>query len=178
MTNALAYFCVRDEEKTLNGSNVSPAASAPSSNAATTNASSSPSTDVETWCQFHQTFFCHNWRILIGSFVPCLSSLVYCLRVGRILAKWSTFQLLHSRFGSWQTLTRLERPSRDKHSSLLRTLVNYWRKKFYKTGFRPASLKPWSSVLGARPSWPSETAKVIPSPTSAQYLWKDDHRGV
>ncbi len=30
--------------------------------------------------------------------------------------------------------TRLERPVRDKHSWLLRTFVNYGRKKFYKIG--------------------------------------------
>jgi hypothetical protein len=32
--------------------------------------------------------------------------------------------------------TRLERLARDKHSSLLRTLINYGRKKFYNIGPR------------------------------------------
>jgi hypothetical protein len=33
---------------------------------------------------------------------------------------------------SYKQWTRLERPARDKHFSLLRKFVNYGRKKFYK----------------------------------------------
>jgi hypothetical protein len=36
---------------------------------------------------------------------------------------------------------RLERPGRDKYSSLLRTLVNYGRKKFYQIGSSGLSFK-------------------------------------
>ncbi len=51
--------------------------------------------------------------------------------------KWSTFQVLHSRFGSYpQTWDWLERRDRGKHSSLLRKSVNYGRKRFYSTGHR------------------------------------------
>ncbi len=41
--------------------------------------------------------------------------------------------------------TKLEKLAMDKHSSLLRTFVNYVRKKFYKIGPR------W--VPSTRPSW-------------------------
>jgi hypothetical protein len=36
--------------------------------------------------------------------------------------------------GTANVRTRLERLSRDKHSSLLRSLANYDRKKFYNIG--------------------------------------------
>ncbi len=45
---------------------------------------------------------------------------------------WLAPGLIHKHY------TRLERPARDKHSSLVQTFVNYGRKKFYKVG--PLSL--------------------------------------
>ncbi len=47
--------------------------------------------------------------------------------------------MLYSRVRSWpypQTKTKLERPTREKHSSLIWKTVNYDSKKFYNTGPR------------------------------------------
>ncbi len=36
---------------------------------------------------------------------------------------------------------RLERPARDKHSSILQTFINYGRKKFYNAGSGACTIK-------------------------------------
>ncbi len=51
--------------------------------------------------------------------------------LGQSLPKWSTFQVLHSRVGSWPYAQRL---SRMKHFSLLQKIVNYNLKMFYNIG--------------------------------------------
>ncbi len=43
--------------------------------------------------------------------------------------------------------TRLERLNRNKHSSLLRTFVNYGRKKFYNIGCRGLHYKKFAIVI-------------------------------
>jgi hypothetical protein len=45
--------------------------------------------------------------------------------------KTGTYQVFHSRVGSW---TKLEKLSTDKHSSLLQIFVNYGHKIFDKIG--------------------------------------------
>jgi hypothetical protein len=53
------------------------------------------------------------------------------------LPKGSTFLVLNSRVGSGLTrhnYTLSERFAKDKYSNLLRSYVNYGRKKFYNTG--------------------------------------------
>ncbi len=42
--------------------------------------------------------------------------------------------------------TILEKPARDKHSSLLRAFVNYGLKKFYNTGPKVQSFKTFYSI--------------------------------
>ncbi len=70
-------------------------------------------------------------------FVPgSLSSLAQFLPVGYLseaIYRCSTLRLCP------QTIYETEKTARDKHSSLLRILINYGHKKFYNTG-------PWSNM--------------------------------
>ncbi len=79
-----------------------------------------------------------------------LCNLVWCLQV-RLEPERSTFQVLHSLVGSWSYphSARLERLSRDKHSSLSGAFVNYVSKKFHNIGTLPV-INHWmgSSLTG------------------------------
>jgi hypothetical protein len=66
-----------------------------------------------------------------------LSSLVLFVGKGRSLPYSGAPERFFNRVGSCFTnrhYTKLERLAMDKHSSLLRTFVNYGRKKFYNIG--------------------------------------------
>jgi hypothetical protein len=58
---------------------------------------------------------------------PFQPSLIFASKAGTYLSE-VIYGLTRKR------LTRLERLARDKHSSFLKTLVNYGRKKFYNIG--------------------------------------------
>ena len=60
------------------------------------------------------------------------------------------FQVLHSRVGSLphlQTLAKLERLTKDEHSSLLRKSVNYRRKSFRVQAPGPDVIKLFTVVI-------------------------------
>ncbi len=56
------------------------------------------------------------------------------------------FEVLHSRVCSWPYSEAGKALAKDKHSSLLRTFVNYVHKKFYNIGPWP-----WCLVVEAPP---------------------------
>ncbi len=62
--------------------------------------------------------------------------------------------MLHYRVGSWpypQTLNYAGKPSKDKLSSLLQTIVNYESKKFYNIG--PRIAEPFDPIKSHKQDW-------------------------
>jgi hypothetical protein len=101
----------------------------------------------DTWRQCYKTLKAVNWKFLQKAWVfapgkPFQSILMFVAK--RSLTNWRTFQMLHSRVGSWPCPQTIDwagkacqvRLAKDKHSNLLQKFVTYGRKKFYNEGTR------------------------------------------
>ncbi len=98
--------------------------------------------EIDTWCQCYKPFFCNLQSFVISQSVcprQAFPAESIVSDKARSLPYSGAPERCFNRVGSFfknRHYIRLERLAMDKHSSLLRTILNYGCKKFYNIGPR------------------------------------------